>query len=94
MNKNDLIEVIASNADISKNAASRALDAVIDSITNSLSRGQEVILVGFGSFGINKRAARVGRNPQTGESIRIPEAIVARFKAGKKLKEAINKSDQ
>ncbi len=90
MNKNELIEVIASSADISKNAATRALDAFIDTVTSSLKDGQDVVLVGFGSFTTSQRAARTGRNPQTGETMQIPAATVARFKAGKKLKEAVN----
>ena len=93
MNKNDLIEVIASSADISKNAATRALDAFTGAITKSLRNGTDVVLVGFGSFTTSHRAARAGRNPQTGETMQIPAAIVARFKAGKKLKEAVNKKD-
>ena len=90
MNKNDLIEVIAESADISKNAATRAVDAFVDAVTNSLRTGQDVVLVGFGSFTTSHRAPRVGRNPQTGTTMNIPAATVARFRAGKKLKEAIN----
>lgn len=92
MNKSELIEIMASSADISKNAAERALGAFVDSITNSLSNGNDVILVGFGSFTTSHRAARIGRNPQTGQTMQIPAATVAKFKAGKKLKEAVNKS--
>ena len=91
MNKNEIIDAMASSADISKNAATRALDAFIDAVTKSLSSGDDVILVGFGSFTTSHRAARTGRNPQTGQSMAIPAATVARFKAGKKLKEAVNK---
>ena len=91
MNKNDLIETMAASADISKNAATRALDAFIEAVTGSLSGGTDVVLVGFGSFTTSHRAARSGRNPQTGETMQIPAATVARFKAGKKLKEAVNK---
>ncbi|WP_423063652.1 HU family DNA-binding protein [Candidiatus Paracoxiella cheracis] len=91
MNKNELIEAMASAADISKNAAARALDAFVDSVTSSLSNGDDVVLVGFGSFTTSQRAARTGRNPQTGQTMQIPAATVARFKAGKKLKEAVNK---
>ena len=91
MNKNDLIEIMASTADISKSAATRALDAFIDATTDSLSQGKDVVLVGFGSFTTSQRAARTGRNPQTGEPMRIAAATVARFKAGKKLKDAINR---
>ncbi|WP_230578126.1 HU family DNA-binding protein [Coxiella burnetii] len=85
MNKNELIEVIAQSADISKNAAGRALDAFVDSVTKSLQEGEDVVLVGFGSFTTSQRAARTGRNPQTGDTMQIPAATVARFKAGKKL---------
>ena len=91
MNKNDLIESMAASADISKNAATKALDAFIEAVTGSLSGGTDVVLVGFGSFTTSERAARTGRNPQTGETMQIPAATVARFKAGKKLKEAVNK---
>ncbi|MBT8506367.1 DNA-binding protein HU [Coxiella-like endosymbiont of Rhipicephalus sanguineus] len=91
MNKNDLIEVMAESAGISKNAANRALDAFVDSVTESLQSHKDVVLVGFGSFKASPRAARTGRNPQTGEPIQIPASVVARFSAGKKLKEALNR---
>lgn len=91
MNKNELIDAMASSADISKNAAARALDAFVNSVTASLRDGSDVVLVGFGSFTTSHRAARTGRNPQTGQTMQIPAATVARFKAGKKLKEAVNK---
>lgn len=90
MNKNEIIEVMAQAADISKSAATKALDAFVDAVTGSLKTGQDVILVGFGSFTTSRRAARTGRNPQTGETMQIPEATVARFRAGKKLKDAVN----
>ncbi|MBW5802790.1 HU family DNA-binding protein [Coxiella endosymbiont of Ornithodoros amblus] len=91
MNKNELIEIIAQSADISKNAAGRALDAFVDSVTKSLQEGEDVVLVGFGSFTTSQRAARTGRNPQTGDAMQIPAVTVARFRAGKKLKDAVNK---
>ena len=91
MNKTDLIEVIAKNADLSKAASGRVLDAIIDSITDSLSKGKPVALVGFGTFVVSKRKQRTGRNPQTGETITIPAAKVPRFKAGKNLKDKVNK---
>lgn len=91
MNKNEIIEVMAQSADISKNAAQRALDAFVDAVTASLQKGDDVVLVGFGSFTTSKRAARTGRNPQTGATMNIPAATVARFRAGKKLKDAVNK---
>lgn len=91
MNKTDLIEVISKNADLSKAAAGRVLDVVIAAITDSLGKGKPVALVGFGTFVVSKRKQRSGRNPQTGETITIPAAKVPRFKAGKHLKEKVNK---
>lgn len=91
MNKSELIEAIASAADISKAAAARALDAMTDNIMTSLCDGNDVILVGFGTFSVSERAARQGRNPQTGAMMEIPASKVVRFKAGKALKDAVNK---
>lgn len=91
MNKNDLIEKMADEASISKNAAERALNAFMEGVTDSLKAGDDVVLVGFGSFTTSERAARTGRNPQTGESMQIPAATVVRFKPGKNLKGAVNK---
>lgn len=90
MNKSELIEAIAASADIPKAAASRALDAMIDSVTDSLKNGDTVSLVGFGTFTVKDRAARTGRNPQTGEPIEISAARVPSFKAGKALKDSVN----
>ena len=90
MNKTDLIDNIAEQADISKAAAGRALDAVLDSVTAALKAGDTVTLVGFGSFSAKDRAARTGRNPQTGEAIEIAAARAPVFKAGKTLKDAVN----
>lgn len=90
MNKTELIEAIAASADISKAAAGRALDAVVDGITDSLKKGDQVVLVGFGTFSVKERAARTGRNPQTGAEIQIAAAKVPGFKAGKALKDAVN----
>lgn len=90
MNKAELVDVIADSADLSKAAASRALDAVIGSITDTLKSGDQVSLVGFGTFTVKDRAARTGRNPQTGEPIEIKAAKVPGFKAGKALKDAVN----
>ena len=90
MNKADLIDAIADSADISKAAASRALDAMITSITDSLKSGDQVSLVGFGTFSVKERAARTGRNPQTGAPIEIAAAKVPGFKPGKALKDAVN----
>jgi len=90
VNKQELIENIAASADITKAAAGRALDSMIDSITNSLTKGDSVVLVGFGTFSVRDRAARMGRNPQTGEEIQIKAARVPAFKAGKALKDSVN----
>ena len=90
MNKSDLIEAMASNAGISKAAAGKALDAMMKSITGELMTGGRVSLVGFGSFSVSARAARDGRNPQTGATIKIPARKVIKFKAGSELKEAVN----
>lgn len=89
-NKSDLIESIAKSADISKAAAGRALDATIESIKKSLKKGELVSLVGFGTFYVGKRAARNGRNPRTGATIKIKAAKVPKFRAGKGLKDAVN----
>jgi len=90
MNKGELVAKIAEGADISKASAARALDSLIGSVTEELSNGGEVALVGFGTYKINDRAARVGRNPQTGAEIQIAAAKVPAFKAGKSLKDAVN----
>lgn len=90
MNKADLIEKVAEEADVSKATAARALDAVLDSITRELKKGEPVTLVGFGTFAVRKRAARSGRNPRTGEVVKIKAAKVPGFKAGKALKDAVN----
>ncbi len=90
MNKSELIDAIAAQADIPKAAAGRALDAMIDSIAAALKGGDQVALVGFGTFLVKERAARTGRNPQTGAPIEIKAAKVPGFKAGKALKDAVN----
>ena len=90
MNKAELIEAIASDADISKASAGRALDSIVASITKALQDGDQVSLVGFGTFLVRERAARSGRNPQTGEPIEIQAAKVPGFKPGKALKDAVN----
>lgn len=90
MNKSELIEAIAASADIPKAAATRALDAMIDAVTDTLKNGDSVALVGFGTFAVKERAARTGRNPQTGAPIEIAAAKVPSFKAGKALKDAVN----
>ena len=90
MNKSDLVDAIAKSADISKAAAARALDATVDTIKKALKKGDTVSLVGFGTFKVGKRAARNGRNPRTGETIKIKAAKVPKFSAGKGLKDAVN----
>ncbi len=90
MNKSELIDAIASSADISKADAGRALDAAISAITGALKEGDQVTLVGFGTFLVKDRAARIGRNPQTGAEIKIAASKVPGFKAGKGLKDAVN----
>ena len=90
MNKAELIDAIADSADLSKAAAGRALDSAIDTITKALKKGDTVTLVGFGTFSVRKRSARTGRNPRTGEEIKIKASKVPGFKAGKALKDAIN----
>ena len=88
MNKTDLIDHIAKQADISKAAAGRALDAFVGAVRTTLRKGGTVTLVGFGTFAVGKRAARSGRNPRTGETIKIPAGKVVKFKAGSKLADA------
>lgn len=90
MNKAELIESVASSANLSKADATRAVDAVIDNIASALKKGQQVSIVGFGTFSVKHRAARSGRNPRTGESINIAASNVPGFKAGKALKDAVN----
>ncbi|QEY58955.1 HU family DNA-binding protein [Pseudomonas sp. C27(2019)] len=90
MNKSELIDKVAASADIPKAVAGRALDAVIESITGALQEGDSVVLVGFGTFSVKDRAARTGRNPQTGNPIEIAAAKIPGFKAGKALKDAVN----
>ncbi|HXD07744.1 MAG TPA: HU family DNA-binding protein [Burkholderiaceae bacterium] len=90
MNKTELIEHIAKQADISKAAATRALEALIGGVTKSLKKGDSVTVVGFGTFGVTKRAARSGRNPRTGATIKIKAAKVPKFRPGKALKDAVN----
>jgi DNA-binding protein HU-beta len=90
MNKTELIEAVADSADLSKAAASRAVDAMVESISDALREGDQVTLVGFGTFSVRERSARTGRNPQTGETIEIPASKVPGFKPGKALKDAVN----
>jgi len=90
VNKSELIEAIAATADLPKAAATRALDATIGAVTGALKDGDSVALVGFGTFQVKERAARTGRNPQTGAPIEIAAAKVPSFKPGKQLKDAVN----
>lgn len=90
MNKTELIEHIAKQADISKAAAGRALEATIGAVRTTLKKGGTVALVGFGTFAVTKRAARTGRNPRTGAAIKIKSAKVPKFRPGKALKDALN----
>lgn len=90
VNKSELIELIASKADISKSSAGDALDATLSGITDALKSGDSVTFVGFGTFSVSDRAARDGRNPRTGETIKIKASKLAKFKAGKALKDALN----
>ena len=90
MNKSELIDQIAESADLSKAAAGRALDATIAAVKVALKKGGMVSLVGFGTFYVGKRAARSGRNPRTGATIKIKAAKVPKFRAGKGLKDAVN----
>ena len=90
MNKNDLISQVADDAGLSKSDATKAVDAVFDSISGVLSKGGEVRLVGFGTFSVAHRKATTGRNPRTGEAIQIAASKQPKFKAGKGLKDAVN----
>ncbi|MDO9189804.1 MAG: HU family DNA-binding protein [Sulfurimicrobium sp.] len=90
MNKSELIDAIAKDADMSKAAAGRALDAAVAAVKGAMKNGDMVTLVGFGTFYVGKRAARNGRNPRTGATIKIKAAKTPKFRAGKALKDAIN----
>jgi DNA-binding protein HU-beta len=90
VNKTELIEAIAASADLPKAAAGRALDAMVDAITAALKKDDQVVLVGFGTFAVKERAARTGRNPQTGQPIEIAAAKIPSFRPGKALKDAVN----
>ena len=91
MNKSALIERIAKDAGITKVAAATAVDSLIHGVTGALKKGQKVTLVGFGTWGVTRRKARTGRNPQTGEPIKIKAKRVVRFKAGKQLETTLNR---
>lgn len=91
MNKSELIDAIAGGADISKAAAGKAVDTIVETITKAVAKGDQVTLVGFGSFKAAKRAARVGKNPKTGAEIKIPATTVPKFTAGATFKEIVKK---
>jgi DNA-binding protein HU-beta len=91
MNKGELVRSIAKKANISLSQAEKILNITIDDITQALKKGERILLVGFGTFGTKKRSARKGRNPQTGKEMKIPAKRVAYFKAGTKLKKAVNR---
>ncbi|MBO4377697.1 MAG: HU family DNA-binding protein [Clostridia bacterium] len=91
MNKTELIEVVSSKAEITKAEAAKVVAATLDSITEGLAADGKVVLVGFGTFEVRKRAAHAGRNPRTGETIKIAASRTPAFKAGKDMKEAVNK---
>ncbi|MCE2944504.1 MAG: HU family DNA-binding protein [Xanthomonadaceae bacterium] len=90
MNKSDFVNAVADSAELSKADAGRAVDAVVEVIKKALKKGDTVTLVGFGTFSVRKRAARQGRNPQTGATIKIKASKSPAFKAGKALKDAVN----
>ena len=89
MNKGDLIEKVAKECGLSKTATDQALNSVLDAITGAVAAGDKVTLIGFGTFSVSARAAREGRNPQTGETIQIPAKKIVKFKAGSKLSDAV-----
>ena len=90
MNKGELIEKVAKNSGLSKTDADKALSSILDAIAEAVATGDKVTLIGFGTFSVSERAAREGRNPQTGETMQIPAKKIVKFKAGSKLIEAAN----
>jgi len=88
MNKGDLVEKVAKECDLSKAAAEKALNSILDTISGAMAAGDKVTLIGFGTFSVSNRAAREGRNPQTGETMKIPARKIVKFKAGSKLADA------
>ena len=91
MNKSELVDAIAKDTGLTKKDSEAALKSIIETISKELSKGHEVSLIGFGTFGVGKRAARSGRNPKTGETIKIPASKSPKFKPGKALKDKVNK---
>ena len=92
MNKSELVKAIADKTDVTKTKASEVLDAFMDTVTEALKNGDQIVLPGFGSFSTGNRSERTGRNPQTGQAIKIKASRVAKFKAGKSLKEAVQEA--
>ena len=90
MTKSELIDAVAEKAGLNKADAAKALSATLESVTDALKAGEKVALIGFGTFSVSLRAARTGKNPQTGEVLAIPVSKAAKFKAGQKLKDAVN----
>ncbi|MBE0493893.1 MAG: HU family DNA-binding protein [Thiomicrospira sp.] len=90
MNKSELVSAIAEKAGLTKVQAAAALEATVGTVTTALSKGDQVAIIGFGTFKVGERAARTGRNPQTGAEMKIPAAKVPKFSAGKSLKDAVN----
>lgn len=94
MNKSELIDAIAESAGLTKADSAKALNAFIDTVTDAMKRSDDVVLVGFGTFAVKERAARTGRNPQTGEALQIAASKAVAFKAGKSLKDAVNPTEK
>ncbi|MCM1324411.1 MAG: HU family DNA-binding protein [Acetobacter sp.] len=90
MNKNELVAAVAEEAGLTKADAAKAVDAFIASVTAALKKGEEIRLIGFGTFAVSKRAATTARNPRTGETVKVPAKTQAKFKAGKTLQDALN----
>ncbi len=90
MKKVELVEAVATNAGLTKSDALKAIDATFEAITGALKKGDKITLIGFGTFGVSKRGARVGRNPQTGATVNIPARNAVTFKAGTQLKNEVN----
>lgn len=90
MNKTELVAKIAEGAELTKAEAARALKSFEETVTETMKSGEKISIIGFGSFETSQRAARTGRNPQTGKEIQIPEATIPKFKAGKSLKDSVN----
>ncbi|MBM7702694.1 HU family DNA-binding protein [Metabacillus iocasae] len=89
MNKTDLVNAVAEKSELTKSDATKAIDSLLNVISTTLGKGEKIQLIGFGTFEVRERAARTGRNPQTGEEMQIPASKVPAFKAGKELKEAV-----